>query len=96
MTNCDESPYGLRAEHQISGVLDLHKTPVVRLSEDVAHRTALLGIAIERWAGSIGSGHSHIAVISRIVSSGMIVAKAGGRCTALMVIEPPPDAPERT
>ena len=38
---------GLRAEHQISGVLDLHETPVVRLSEDVAHRTALLGIAIE-------------------------------------------------
>jgi hypothetical protein len=38
---------GVRAEHQISGVLDLHETPVVRLSEDVAHRTALLGIAIE-------------------------------------------------
>ena len=38
---------GLRAEHQISGVLDLHKAPVVGRSEDVGHRTALLGIAIE-------------------------------------------------
>src|SRR5215469_14787878 len=38
---------GLRAKHQISGVLDLHETPVVRLGEDVEHRTALLGVAIE-------------------------------------------------
>ena len=38
---------GLRAEHQISGVLDLHETPMVGLSEDVEHRTALLGIAIQ-------------------------------------------------
>jgi hypothetical protein len=38
---------GLRAEHQISGVLDLHETPVVRLGEDVDHRTALLGVPIE-------------------------------------------------
>ena len=38
---------GLRAEHQIGGVLDLHETPVVGRSEDVEHRTALLGIAIE-------------------------------------------------
>ena len=38
---------GLRAEHQISGVLDLHETPVVGLGEDVEHRTALLGIAIQ-------------------------------------------------
>src|SRR5215469_17618982 len=37
----------LRAEHQISGVLDLHKAPVVGRSEDIEHRTALLGIAIE-------------------------------------------------
>ena len=38
---------GLRAEHQISVVLGLHETPVVGLGEDVEHRTALLGIAIE-------------------------------------------------
>src|SRR5215468_6136078 len=38
---------GLRAEHQISGVLDLHEAPVVGRSEDVEHRTTLLGIAIE-------------------------------------------------
>ena len=38
---------GLRAEHQISGVLDLHQAPVVGRSQDVKHRTALLGIAIE-------------------------------------------------
>jgi hypothetical protein len=38
---------GSRAEHQISGVLDLHETPMVGLSEDVEHRTALLGIAIQ-------------------------------------------------
>jgi len=38
---------GLRAEHQISGVLDLRKAPVVGRSEDVEHRTALLGITIE-------------------------------------------------
>jgi hypothetical protein len=38
---------GLRAEHQISGVLDLHETPVVGVREDVEHRTGLLGVAIE-------------------------------------------------
>ena len=38
---------GRRAEHQISGVFDLHETPVVGLGEDVEHRTALLGIVIE-------------------------------------------------
>jgi hypothetical protein len=38
---------GLRAEHQVGGVLDLHETPVVRLGEDVEHRAALLGVAIE-------------------------------------------------
>ena len=38
---------GLRAEHEISGVLDLHKTPVIGLSEDLEHRTALLGVAVE-------------------------------------------------
>ena len=38
---------GWRAEHQISGVFDLHETPVVGLGEDVEHRTALLGIVIE-------------------------------------------------
>ena len=37
----------MRAEHQISGVFDLHETPVVGLGKDVEHRTALLGIAIE-------------------------------------------------
>src|SRR6201993_2417349 len=38
---------GLRAGHQISGVLDLHETPVIGLGEDVEDRTALLGVAIE-------------------------------------------------
>jgi hypothetical protein len=45
---------GWCAEHQISGVFDLHETPVVGLEtpvvglgEDVEHRTALLGIVIE-------------------------------------------------
>ena len=38
---------GWRAEHQIRGVLDLHETPMVGLSEDVERRTALLGIAIQ-------------------------------------------------
>ena len=38
---------GLRTEHQISGVLDLHETPVIDVREDVEHRTALLGVAIE-------------------------------------------------
>jgi hypothetical protein len=38
---------GLRAEHQISGVLDLHKTPVIGGSQDIEHQTALLSIAIE-------------------------------------------------
>src|SRR5258705_7816221 len=32
---------GWRAEHQIRGVLDLHETPMVGLSEHVEHRTAL-------------------------------------------------------
>ena len=38
---------GLRAKHQISGVLGLHQAPVVGRSEDVEHRTALLGIVVE-------------------------------------------------
>ena len=38
---------GLRAEHQIGGVLELHDAPVVGRSEDVEHRTTLLGIAVE-------------------------------------------------
>src|SRR5204862_6439395 len=38
---------GWRAEHQISGVFELHQTPVVGLGEDVEHRTALLGIVVE-------------------------------------------------
>ena len=42
---------GLRAEHQISGVLDLHKAPVVGRSEDVKHRTALLGPRVRPLAG---------------------------------------------
>jgi hypothetical protein len=33
---------GWRAEHQIRGVLDLHETPMIGLSEHVEHRTALL------------------------------------------------------
>jgi hypothetical protein len=37
----------VRAEHQISGVFDLHQAPVVGRSQDVKHRTALLGIAVE-------------------------------------------------
>jgi hypothetical protein len=45
---------GWRAEHQISGVLDLHETPVVGLSEDVEHRTALLGIVIENTMQVVG------------------------------------------
>jgi hypothetical protein len=45
---------GLRAEHQIGGVLDLHETPVVGLSEDVEHRTALLGIVIENTMQVVG------------------------------------------
>jgi hypothetical protein len=43
-----------RAEHQVSGVLDLHETPVVGLAEDVEHRTALLGIAIKDTMRSSG------------------------------------------
>jgi hypothetical protein len=35
---------GWRAEHQIRGVLDLHETPMVGLSEHVEHWTALLGV----------------------------------------------------
>src|SRR5262249_742964 len=38
---------GLRAEHQIGSVLDLHDAPVVGRSEEVEHRTALLSIAVE-------------------------------------------------
>src|ERR1700745_1098682 len=38
---------GWRAEHQISGVFDLHETPVVGLGKHVEHRTALLSIVIE-------------------------------------------------
>ena len=38
---------GLRAEHQISGVLDRHETPVVGVRKDVKHRTVLLRVAIE-------------------------------------------------
>jgi hypothetical protein len=45
---------GLRAEHQISGVLDLHETPVVGLGEDVEHRTALLGIMFNDAVQLIG------------------------------------------
>jgi len=45
---------GWRAEHQIGGVLDLHETPVVGLSEDVEHRTALLGIVIEDTMQVVG------------------------------------------
>ena len=43
-----------RAEHQVSGVLDLHETPVVGLAEDVEHRTALLGIAIKDTMQVVG------------------------------------------
>ena len=39
--------HGWRAEHQIGGVLDLHQAPVVGRRQDVEHRTALVGIAIE-------------------------------------------------
>src|SRR5690349_9208379 len=45
---------GWRAEHQISGVFDLRETPVVRLGEDVEHRTALLGIVIEDTMQMVG------------------------------------------
>ena len=45
---------GWRAEHQVSGVLDLHETPMVGLSEDVDYRTALLGIVIEDTMQVIG------------------------------------------
>jgi hypothetical protein len=44
----------LRAEHQISGVLDLHETPVVGRRQDVEHWTALLGIAIEGTMQAVG------------------------------------------
>jgi hypothetical protein len=74
----------LRAEHQISGVLDLHETPVVGLSEDVEHRTALLGIVIEdvmQRGGRelIGQGLRPLPVVDaqkRVVSEGE--ADAGG------------------
>src|SRR5260370_37978112 len=45
---------GWRAEHQIRGVLDLHETPMVGLSEHVEHRTALLGVAIEDATQHVG------------------------------------------
>ena len=44
----------LRAEHQVSGILQLHETPVVGLGEDVEHWTAPLGIAIEDVMELIG------------------------------------------
>ena len=50
---------GLRAEHQISGVLDLHETPMVGLSEDVEHRTALLGVPIEDATQHVGRVGAH-------------------------------------
>ena len=40
---------GWRAEHQISDVLDLHETPMVGLSEDVDHRTALWAHGSGLW-----------------------------------------------
>src|SRR4029077_16350251 len=45
---------GWRAEHQGSGVLDLHETPMVGLSEHVEHWTALLGIVIEDTMQLVG------------------------------------------
>jgi hypothetical protein len=45
---------GWRAEHQIGGVLDLHETPMVGLSEHVEHRTALLGVPIEDATQHVG------------------------------------------
>ena len=42
---------GWRAEHQIRGVLKLHETPMVGLSEHVEHRTALLGPRVRPLAG---------------------------------------------
>ena len=45
---------GWRAEHQIRGVLDLHETPMVGLSEHVEHRTALLGVPIEDATQHVG------------------------------------------
>jgi hypothetical protein len=59
----------LRAEHQISGVLDLHETPVVRLSEDVAHRTALLGIAIADATMQVSGRERSARVCARAQSS---------------------------
>ena len=44
----------MRAEHQISGVLDLHETPMVGLSEHVEHRTALVGVPIEDATQHVG------------------------------------------
>ena len=44
----------MRSEHQVSGVLDLHETPMVGLSEHVEHRTALLGEAIEDAMQRVG------------------------------------------
>src|SRR6201997_968092 len=46
--------YDWRAEHQIRGVLDLHETPMVGLSEHVEHRAALLGVAIEDATQYVG------------------------------------------
>src|SRR5580700_130628 len=45
---------GWRAEHQIRGVLNLHETPMVGLSEHVEHRTALLGVPIEDATQHVG------------------------------------------
>src|SRR5215472_1839395 len=45
---------GLRAEHQIGGVFDLHEAPVVGRSEEVEYRTALRGIAVEDLMQSDG------------------------------------------
>ena len=60
---------GRRAEHQISGVFDLHETPVVGLGEDVEHRTALLGIVIEDamqvvWREGVGEGLRVLPVVN--------------------------------
>ena len=45
---------GLRAEHQIGGVFDLHEAPVVGRSEEVEYRTALRGITVEDLMQSDG------------------------------------------
>src|SRR5438445_10598438 len=45
---------GWRAEHQIRGVLDVHETAMAGLSAPVAHRTALLAVAIEDATQRVG------------------------------------------